>query len=65
MFYTKKELIEALSGIDDDAVIQINMVTETGNGIESGYLFDIGAIGIIAKTVDFPGKAQIVFYNER
>lgn len=63
MAYTKKELLAALSGIDDNAIIQINMITETDDGSESGYLFDVDAIAIIAKTCDSPGEGQIAFYN--
>lgn len=51
MSYTKKELIEALSSLNDDAIIEIEIINEVkdNGGEESGHIFEIESIALNGK----------------
>lgn len=55
--YTKKELIDAMSGLDDDAPILISIITKSEDGVEEGELYEIEAFAI-SGTVE----GQVVGY---
>jgi hypothetical protein len=44
--FTKKELIDAMSDLDDDAPIEINIITKSSDGVEEGELYEIEAFAM-------------------
>lgn len=58
MSYTKRELIAALSFIDDEAYVQIKIIETCNDDSEIGTVFDIESVGISG------GEGIIVGYSD-
>jgi len=57
--YTKRELIDAMKYLDDDAEITISIIDDVQHGSESGFVYEIASFGMQG-----PKHGEVIGYME-